>query len=95
MTGELIARTTLLAAGIVLCALGVWHNDKMVAFEDWLLDRAAYFTAMAIVKCRKKKIDFKIWLILKQNKFIYKLLRIEEIYIDNQRREEVQDVKAD
>lgn len=95
MTGELIARTTLILVAIVLIAIGAWHNDKMVAFEDWLLDRAAYFTAMAIVKFRRAKIDFKIWLLIKQGEFVCKLLGIDETYIDKRPREEAHDGKAD
>lgn len=87
MTSELIARTTLIAAAIVLIAIGMWNNDKIVAFEDWLLDRAAYFTAMAIVRFRRAKIDFKIWLLIKQGEFVCRLLGIDETYIDKKAEE--------
>ncbi len=91
MTSELIVKSTLILAAIVLCALGVWHNDKMVAFEHWLVDRAAYMTAMMIVKFRKAKKEFKINLLIKSGELMCKLLGIDETYIDKKPREDVQD----
>lgn len=82
MTGELIARTTLIAAAIVLIAIGVWHNDKMVAFEDWLLDRAAYFTAMAIVSYRTAKRRFIVWMIHVHYKLLHCLLESDKKYTE-------------
>lgn len=81
MTFELIVRTTLIAVAIVLIAIGVWHNDKMVALEDWLLDRAAYFTAMAIVSYRTAKHNFLVWMIHIHYKLLRYLLESDEKYI--------------
>jgi len=67
MIGELIAKSTLILVGIVLCALGAWHNDKMVAFEDWFADRIGYVAAKVYIKAKLtqtrigiKFIDIKI-----------------------------------
>ena len=64
MTPELIEKTTFLFAAIVLCAVGVWHNDKLVGFEkkiyEFACDRIGYIAAMVYVKYRRRKIDRSI-----------------------------------
>ena len=82
MTFELIVRTTLIAAAIVLIAIGAWHNDKMVAFEDWLLDRAAYVTAMVIVSYRTAKRRFITWMIHVHFKLLRCLLESDKKYTE-------------
>lgn len=64
MTPELIEKTTFLFAAIVLCAVGVWHNDKLVVFEkkiyEFACDRIGYIAAIVYVRYRRRKIDRSI-----------------------------------
>lgn len=44
------------AAALVLILIGIWHEDKLIAFEDWLADRIGYIIAKAYLKVKKMRI---------------------------------------
>ena len=95
MTSELIGKSILILAAIVLCALGAWHNDKMVAFEDWLVDRAAYITANLIISYRTARRRFLTWTIHVHFKLLRRLLESDEKYIKETGRNGESSGKAD
>lgn len=85
MTDEIAVRTTLIAAAIVLIAVGVWHKDKMINFEDWLADKAAWLIALLIIKCRRLRVEIKIprmkialKLIVKEHNFMTRVFEKSE-----------------
>ncbi len=61
MTPALIGKTTFLFAAIVLCAVCVWYNDKLVAFEkkvyEVACDRIGYIAAKIYLGVTKVRIN--------------------------------------
>ncbi len=51
----IILQTLIPAAALALILIGIWHEEKLIAFEDRIADRLAYLVAQVIVKHRKKK----------------------------------------
>lgn len=51
----IILQTLIPAAALALILVGIWHEEKLIAFEDRVADRLAYLVAQVIVKHRKKK----------------------------------------
>ena len=48
------------AIALPLILIGIWYEDKVIAFEDWCADRIGYHIAKAIIKYRIFKADVKI-----------------------------------
>ncbi|MBQ5824847.1 MAG: hypothetical protein IIW48_08575 [Clostridia bacterium] len=46
---------TLAAIALALILTGIWHEDKVIAFEDRMADRIGYHIAQIIIRHRKKK----------------------------------------
>lgn len=40
---------------LVLILIGIWHEEKLIAFEDWLADRIGYLIAKVIIWFRNLK----------------------------------------
>lgn len=49
------------AIALVLILVGIWHEEKLIAFEDMLLDRIAYGVAHVIVWYKNKKAGREVW----------------------------------
>lgn len=53
------------AIALVLILIGIWHEDKLIAFEDELWeqvkDRTAYTVAHVVAWYRNKKAGRKVW----------------------------------
>lgn len=49
------------AIALVLVLIGIWHEEKLIAFEDRLLDRVLYYCAHVIVWYRNKKAGREVW----------------------------------
>ncbi len=50
----IILQTLIPAAALALILIGIWHEEKLIAFEDRIADRLAYLVAQVIVKHRKR-----------------------------------------
>ena len=48
-------QTVILSLALVLILVGIWHEEKLIAFEDKIIDRFAYLVAQVIVRHRKRK----------------------------------------
>lgn len=52
-------KTTFLALALALILAGIWHEEKLIAFEervwDFIADRIGYIAARVYVTFRKKK----------------------------------------
>lgn len=59
MTFKFVIETIILAVAIVLCAVCVWYNDKLVAFEkkvyEVACDRIGYIAAKIYVAYRRHR----------------------------------------
>ncbi len=42
-------------AALALILTGIWHEEKLIAFEDRIADRIGYLIAQVIIRHRKKK----------------------------------------
>ena len=51
----IILQTVIPAAALALILIGIWHEEKLIAFEDRIADRLAWLVAQVIVKHRKRK----------------------------------------
>ncbi len=51
----IILQTLIPAAALALILVGIWHEEKLIAFEDRIADRLAWLVAQVIVKHRKRK----------------------------------------
>ena len=51
----ILLRTVILTAALALILVGIWHEEKIIAFEDMLVDRFAYFLAQIINAHRRRK----------------------------------------
>jgi hypothetical protein len=51
------------AIALVLVLLGIWYEEKVIAFEDWCADRIGYHIAKAIIGYRlfKSKVKIRIY----------------------------------
>ena len=49
------------AIALVLVLIGIWHEEKLIAFEDELRERIAYGCARLIVKHRNRKAGREVW----------------------------------
>lgn len=49
------------AVASVLVLVGIWNEEKLIEFEDRLLDRAAYRCACVIVKHKNEKAGREVW----------------------------------
>lgn len=51
------------AIALVLVLLGIWYEEKVIAFEDWCADRIGYHIAKAIIRYRlfKSKVKIRIY----------------------------------
>lgn len=49
------------ALATVLVLVGIWKEEKLIEFEDRLLDRAAYGCACIIVKNKNKEAGREVW----------------------------------
>lgn len=49
----------LLTIALVLILIGIWHEEKLIAFEDkvaeYVCDRIGYYAAQVIIRYRKFK----------------------------------------
>ena len=43
------------ATVLALILVGIWHEEKLIAFEDYIADRLAWLVAQVIVKHRRRK----------------------------------------
>lgn len=41
---------------LVFILIGIWYEDKVIAFEDWLADRIGYIIAKTYLKVKKMRI---------------------------------------
>ena len=46
---------TIAAIALALILTGIWHEEKLIAFEDRVADRIGYHIAQVIIRHRKKK----------------------------------------
>ena len=44
------------AIALPLILTGIWHEEKLIAFEDWLADRIGYIIAKTYLKVKKMRI---------------------------------------
>lgn len=44
------------AIALPLILIGIWYEDKVIAFEDWLADRIGYIIAKTYLKVKKMRI---------------------------------------
>ncbi len=51
----LILQTVIPAAALALILIGIWHEEKLIAFENRIADRLAWLVAQVIVKHRRRK----------------------------------------
>ncbi|MBO5123407.1 MAG: hypothetical protein J6B99_09655 [Oscillospiraceae bacterium] len=49
------------AIALILILVGIWHEEKLIAFEDMLLDRIAYGCAHLVAWYRNKKSGREVW----------------------------------
>ena len=56
--------TIICAVALVLILIGIWHEEKLIAFEDraweYIKDRAAYVVAKIYVKAKHLIVNSKI-----------------------------------
>lgn len=51
----IILQTVIPAAALALILIGIWHEEKLIAFEDRIADRLAWLVAQVIVRHRRRK----------------------------------------
>lgn len=51
------------AIALALVLLGIWYEEKVIAFEDWCADRIGYHIAKAIIGYRlfKSKVKIRVY----------------------------------
>lgn len=57
---QFVIETALEALALILILVGIWNEEKIIAFEDKLVDKLAWYTAQVVINFRRIKAHRKI-----------------------------------
>lgn len=55
-----VIKTILETLALIFILVGIWYEEKVIAFEDKLADKLAWYTAQVVINFRRIKAHRKI-----------------------------------